>query len=215
VLPKDKRNASQLSTRFIGLIGELFAVEARAKDMTEADRYGLRQQESQPVIARIEALLVENLHAVLPQGKLGQALHYLHGQWPKLIRYVENGTWPISNNVCENSIRPFVVGRRYRHIVVIEGSSSRVIGGVDTASQGPAVTGPWRYPGRITRSHSRSGASITTGFPGSEGRRPSDDIASAFAKVPGELVMHDPSFADPPLHSDVSSRDFRDQAIAR
>jgi transposase len=112
VLPKDKRNASQLSTRFIGLIGELFAVEARAKDMTEADRYGLRQQESQPVIARIEALLVENLQAVLPQGKLGQALHYLHGQWPKLIRYVENGTWPISNNACENSIRPFVVGSK-------------------------------------------------------------------------------------------------------
>jgi transposase len=112
VLPKDKRDASHLSTRFIALIGELFAVEARAKDMTEAERYDLRQGESQPVLARIEALLIENLHAVLPQGKLGQALHYLHGQWPKLIRYVENGTWPISNNACENSIRPFVVGRK-------------------------------------------------------------------------------------------------------
>ncbi|MDR6410769.1 UNVERIFIED_ORG: hypothetical protein ABIC62_004176 [Burkholderia sp. 1595] len=29
---------------------------------------------------------------------------------PKLIRYVENGTWPISNNACENAIRPFTVG---------------------------------------------------------------------------------------------------------
>ncbi|WP_155520854.1 IS66 family transposase, partial [Ralstonia solanacearum] len=33
-------------------------------------------------------------------------------QWPKLTRYVENGAWPISNNPCENAIRPFVVGRR-------------------------------------------------------------------------------------------------------
>ncbi|MFJ7311510.1 transposase [Pseudomonas sp. NPDC098747] len=41
----------------------------------------------------------------------GKALHYLHGQWPKLIRYVENGSWPISNNACENAIRPFVIGR--------------------------------------------------------------------------------------------------------
>jgi hypothetical protein len=112
VLPKDKRDASHLSTRFIALIGELFATEARAKDMTEADRHDLRQQHSRPVIARVEALLIENLHAVLPQGKLGQALHYLHGQWPKLIRYVENGAWPLSNNACENSIRPFVVGRK-------------------------------------------------------------------------------------------------------
>jgi hypothetical protein len=43
---------------------------------------------------------------------LGKALHYLHGQWPKLTRYIENGAWPISNNPCENAIRPFVVGRR-------------------------------------------------------------------------------------------------------
>ena len=28
------------------------------------------------------------------------------------IRYVENGAWPIDNNLCENAIRPFVVGRR-------------------------------------------------------------------------------------------------------
>jgi len=42
----------------------------------------------------------------------GKTLHYLHGQWPKLIRYIENGAWPIPNNPCENAIRPFVVGRR-------------------------------------------------------------------------------------------------------
>ena len=45
-------------------------------------------------------------------GKLGQALGYLSGQWPKLCRYVENGLWPICNNACENSIRPFVISRK-------------------------------------------------------------------------------------------------------
>nr|WP_321968895.1 transposase [Paraburkholderia tropica] len=30
----------------------------------------------------------------------------------KLARYVENGNWPISNNLCENAIRPFVIGRK-------------------------------------------------------------------------------------------------------
>jgi hypothetical protein len=39
-------------------------------------------------------------------------LHYLSSQWPKLIRFVDNGAWPIDNNLCENAIRPFVVGRR-------------------------------------------------------------------------------------------------------
>lgn len=42
----------------------------------------------------------------------GKALPYMSGQWPKLIRYVENGNWSILNDLCENAIRPFVVGRK-------------------------------------------------------------------------------------------------------
>lgn len=111
VLPKEKR-AGSLPGQFVALIGELFAIEAQAKNASDAERYDLRQRNSHPVLVRIEALLLANLHTVLPQGKLGQALHYLQGQWPKLIRYVENGAWPMSNNACENAIRPFVVGRK-------------------------------------------------------------------------------------------------------
>ncbi len=33
-------------------------------------------------------------------------------QWSKLERYVLDGKYPIDNNACENSIRPFVIGRR-------------------------------------------------------------------------------------------------------
>ncbi|CAM3947022.1 IS66 C-terminal element [Bordetella bronchialis] len=75
-------------------------------------RQRLRAAQSRPVLAEIETLLTQHLHSVLPQSLFGKALHYLHGQWPKLIRYVDNGSWPISNNPCENAIRPFVVGRR-------------------------------------------------------------------------------------------------------
>ncbi len=49
---------------------------------------------------------------MLPGSLLGKALHYLSAQLPKLIRYGENGAWPIDKNLCENAIRPFVVGRR-------------------------------------------------------------------------------------------------------
>jgi hypothetical protein len=60
----------------------------------------------------IERMLVEHLPGVVPSSLLGKALQYTSGQWPKLVRYVENGNWPISNNLCENAIRPFVVGRK-------------------------------------------------------------------------------------------------------
>ncbi len=45
-------------------------------------------------------------------GLAVQAINYLHNQWPKLVRYVVNGAWPICNIPCENAIRPFVVGRK-------------------------------------------------------------------------------------------------------
>lgn len=112
VIPKAARGAHQPATQFIALIAELYALESRARQMTAIERGRLRQEHSRPVLARIEALLLQHLHGVVPNSLLGKALHYLKGQWPKLIRYVDNGTWPIDNNACENAIRPFVVGRR-------------------------------------------------------------------------------------------------------
>lgn len=56
--------------------------------------------------------MLEQSSGVVPNGLRGKALTYLREQWPKLILYVEHGDWPKSNNACENSIRPFVIGRR-------------------------------------------------------------------------------------------------------
>ncbi len=112
VIPKAARSAEHIATQFIAAIGELYAVESRARDLDAPAHQALRAEHSRPVLQRIEAMLLTHLHTVVPGSLLGKALHYLSAQWPKLTRYVENGTWPIDNNLCENAIRPFVVGRR-------------------------------------------------------------------------------------------------------
>ncbi|MFN7726434.1 MAG: IS66 family transposase [Rubrivivax sp.] len=113
-LPKNQRGADQLAAKFIALIGQLYHVEAQTKrdgaDPAECMRR--RQRDSVPVLQTIEQLLLANLHSVLPKSLLGQALHYTAGQWHKLKRYVEDGRYSIDNNVQENAIRPFCVGRR-------------------------------------------------------------------------------------------------------
>ncbi len=113
-LPKDRRGPEQLPARFLELIGQLYHVEAEARraQLGPDGCKRLRQERSVPVLARIEQLLLANLHAVLPASLLGKALHYLASQWSKLVRYVDDGTYPPDNNACENAIRPFVVGRR-------------------------------------------------------------------------------------------------------
>ena len=35
----------------------------------------------------------------------------MHHEWPKLILYLQDGRLEIDNNLAENAIRPFVVGR--------------------------------------------------------------------------------------------------------
>ena len=113
-LPKDKRGPDQLAVRFMELIAKLYEVESEARqEALEASALTLRrQQRSVPILKKIEELVLANLHNVVPKTLLGQALHYASAQWSKLDRYVKDGNYPIDNNPCENSIRPFVVGRR-------------------------------------------------------------------------------------------------------
>ena len=114
VLPKNARTPEQPAAQCIELIAKLYAVEGNARElrMDAQQRQAHRQQHSVPVIKAIETLVLTHLHTVVPGSALGKALHYFSSQWPKLIRYVEDGRYPIDNNACENSIRPFVVGRK-------------------------------------------------------------------------------------------------------
>ena len=112
IVPKAARTPDLLATRFVWLIGNLFAVEAHAAKWTAERRQRLRARYSSHVLAVIEHMMVKQQPTIVPSSLLGKALKYMRGQWRKLVRYVENGNWPISNNVCENAIRPFVVGRK-------------------------------------------------------------------------------------------------------
>jgi transposase len=112
--PKDKRGPEALPARFIELIGQLYHIEAEAtrEGVDVVERGRRRRALSQPILGDIEKLLLAHVHTVLPKSVLGQALHYLARQWPKLIRFVDDGCYSLDNNVQENAIRPFCVGRR-------------------------------------------------------------------------------------------------------
>jgi transposase len=121
-LPKMARPPDHPATQMLALIGELYRVEARWRERAVgadetieqafALRKRLREEHSAPLVRRLEALLLAHLHSVLPHSLLGKALHYLHEQWPKLIRFLDDGRYPTDNNACENAIRPFVIGRK-------------------------------------------------------------------------------------------------------
>lgn len=47
-----------------------------------------------------------------PRLALGKAMNYADKHWPKLIVYLEDGRLRMDNNLVENAIRPFVIGRK-------------------------------------------------------------------------------------------------------
>ena len=47
-----------------------------------------------------------------PKGLLGKAIRYTLNNWDRLVRYLEDGRLRPDNNLAENAIRPFVVGRK-------------------------------------------------------------------------------------------------------
>ena len=63
---------------------------------------GYRQQHSEAVLGHIQTLMLAHLHAVVPGSALGKALHYMSAQWPKLSRYVEDGSYPGSYPIDNN-----------------------------------------------------------------------------------------------------------------
>jgi hypothetical protein len=112
-LPKASGSPDHLATQFIAAIGELYAVEAQWRDaeparQTVEERWRMQQETSMQILERIEALLLANLHAAMLGSLLGRALHYLSGQWSKLVRYVEDGRYLIDNTPARMRFLPSV-----------------------------------------------------------------------------------------------------------
>jgi transposase len=98
--------------RGLALIQQLYRVETQARKLSAAERYAHRQQYAQPILDTMRRWLDEALPQVPPTSATGKALNYLHNEWHKLIRYLDDGRLQIDNNGAENAIRPFVLGRK-------------------------------------------------------------------------------------------------------
>jgi len=65
-----------------------------------------------PVLSEFRVWLNKRANELLPSGLLGKAVSYTLKEWEKLIRYVDNPYLTPDNNICENSVRPYVLGRK-------------------------------------------------------------------------------------------------------
>ena len=98
----------------IELIGRLYAVESRAKQLGVPDDRLLawRQRFSRRRLARLRRYLDELSVQVLPKSPLGKAITYTLKNWKALNRYTEASFLAIDNNLSERQIKQMVIGRK-------------------------------------------------------------------------------------------------------
>jgi len=112
VKAQGKNRKSGKAQHGLALIQKLYRVEKQAKQLTPLERFDYRQQHAKPILERLRSWLDDSLPKVLPGSTAGKALNYLHNEWDKLTCYLDDGRLEIDNNLAENAIRPFVVGRK-------------------------------------------------------------------------------------------------------
>jgi transposase len=96
----DRDNPQKIGKAMEGLryLQALYRIERECKGSFSEERYSVRQQKAKPLFETLRAWLDAALPTVVPQSMTGKALTYLHNQWPKLIRYLDDGRLSIDNN---------------------------------------------------------------------------------------------------------------------
>jgi transposase len=107
-------NPKSLADEALDYIGNLYQIEKEAnrRQLDAFQIYHLRQEKSKPVLDKFKTWLETNRPLTPPKGLLGQAISYALANWKKLIIYIEDGRLRPDNNLVENAIRPFVLGRK-------------------------------------------------------------------------------------------------------
>ena len=110
---------TSIANQAINMIVKLYAVEKEIRTreddgnpMTSDEIFNIRQEKSKPVLLEIKDRLKYWKQIVTPRSKTGEAVNYFLNQYEQLSRYISDGRLPIDNNIVENNIRPFTLGRK-------------------------------------------------------------------------------------------------------
>lgn len=84
----------------------------RENNYSSEQRFQLRQEKPQPILIAFKTWLDTHLTKVPEQSKIGGAIRYSLSNWELLTNYLKDGRIEIDNNLLENVIRPFALGRK-------------------------------------------------------------------------------------------------------
>ena len=95
-------------------IDDLFAIDRKAREQGYdlAARHRLRAEHAPKLLSTIKEKLEAAQQRALPASKIGKAVAYALGLWPRLEIFLQYPEVELSNNLAENSMRGVAIGRK-------------------------------------------------------------------------------------------------------
>jgi len=93
-------------------IAALYAIEAGIRGSTAEQRLAMRQAQSAPLVAELEAWLHAQLNRLSRGSKLAEAIRYGLRHWQGLSEFLSDGRLEMDTNTVEREIKPVAVTRK-------------------------------------------------------------------------------------------------------
>ena len=107
-----KATGCPVSAEALQRIAAIYAIEARIRGTSAAERLAVRQAETQALFDAIKPWLMDRLSEISTKSSLAKAIRYTLGHWNGLGLFLTDGRVEVDNNTVERTIRAIGLGRK-------------------------------------------------------------------------------------------------------
>src|SRR3954464_2545571 len=103
---------SPIAIEIVRRIDALFAIERSINGQSADHRKAVRQAQSPPLVADLEAYMRQQCAKLSRGHDLAKAMNYMFERWASFTRFLDDGRVCLSNNAAERALRGIALGRK-------------------------------------------------------------------------------------------------------
>ena len=103
---------SPVAMEIVRRIDALFEIERSINGQNADQRKLVRQAQSAPLVADLEAYMREQCAKLSRGHDLAKAMNYMFKRWASFTRFLDDGRVCLSNNAAERALRGIALGRK-------------------------------------------------------------------------------------------------------
>ena len=107
-----RRRSHRSRWRTVKRIDALFDIERAVNGRSAEERLSIRQEQSAPLLASLEAWLREERCHLSRSASVAKPIDYMLKRWGRFARFIDDGRICLTNNAAERALRGFALGRK-------------------------------------------------------------------------------------------------------